>query len=111
MMICILYGSGVIEDVLCGKRFEISPRSFYQINPIQTEKLYSTAVCFAGLTGSERILDAYCGIGTIGIAASDNAGSIVGVEKNGAAVVDARKNADKNGIANAEYFEADAVNI
>lgn len=105
----VLYGSGTIEDVLCGKRFEISSRSFYQINPIQTEKLYQKAAEFAGLTGSERILDAYCGIGTIGITASDKAGSIVGVEKNGAAVYDARKNAEKNGIAKAEYIEADAA--
>ena len=105
----ILFGSGTIEDVLCGKRFEISSRSFYQINPIQTEKLYSTAVSFAGLTGGERILDAYCGIGTIGISASDNAGSVVGVEQNGAAVADARINAEKNGIANAMYIEADAA--
>lgn len=105
----VLFGSGYIEDVLLGKRFRISPRSFYQINPEQTERLYKTAIEFAGLRGGERIFDAYCGIGTIGICASDGAGSIIGVEQNGEAVRDARENAKINGIDNAEYIESDAA--
>lgn len=105
----VLYGEGYIEDVLCGKRFRISSRSFYQVNPVQTEVLYKKAVEFAGLCGGERVLDAYCGIGTIGICASDDALSVVGVEKNEAAVCDARKNAELNGVANAVYECADAA--
>lgn len=105
----LLFGTPYIEDVLCGKRFHISARSFYQVNPLQTEVLYSTAIDFANLTGTERILDAYCGTGTIGIAASDKAKSIVGVELNGEAVKDARTNAELNGISNAKYYKADAA--
>ncbi len=105
----VLFGSGYIEDVLCGKRFRISPRSFYQINPTQTEKLYKTAIGYAGLTGRERILDAYCGVGTIGICASGAAGSVVGVEINGEAVKDAKENARLNGVENAVYINADAA--
>ena len=62
-----IYGKGFIEDELCGLRFRISPSSFYQINPVQTEILYGKAIEFAGLTGKEKVIDAYCGIGTIGI--------------------------------------------
>ena len=69
-----LYGKGYIEDILCGKTFRISPNSFYQVNPVQTERLYRKAVELAGLTGKERVMDAYCGIGTIGMAAADQAG-------------------------------------
>lgn len=105
----VLFGSGYIEDILCGKRFRISPRSFYQVNPNQTEVLYSTAVEFANLSGNETILDAYCGIGTIGIAASDKAKKVVGVELNGEAVKDARINAEINGLENAVYCNADAA--
>ncbi len=105
----ILYGKGYIEDILCGKRFRISPRSFYQVNPIQTQVLYQTAVDFAHLCGSERILDAYCGIGTIGIISAGNAKEIVGVELNGDAVKDARINADLNNVKNAHYYKADAA--
>ncbi len=105
----VLFGKGYIEDILCGKRFQISPRSFYQINPIQTEVLYRTAIEYAQFTGSEKILDAYCGIGTIGISAADKVKSIVGVEINGDAVKDARINAELNGIKNAVYYKADAA--
>lgn len=105
----VLFGSGYIEDILCGKRFRISPRSFYQVNPIQTEVLYNTAVDFAELSGSETILDAYCGIGTIGITASDKAKKVVGVEVNGEAVKDARINAELNKLRNAVYYKADAA--
>ncbi len=104
----VLFGEPVISDILCGCRFEISPNSFYQVNPLQTEVLYKTAIDFAGLTGKERILDAYCGIGTIGICAAANAAQVVGVEKNESAVNDALKNAKLNGLTNAIYTEADA---
>lgn len=105
----VIFGSGYIEDVLCGKRFRISPKSFYQVNPTQTEVLYSTAVDYAELTGEEKILDAYCGIGTIGLVASDTAKEIVGVEFNGSAVKDAQINAEINGVENAHYYRADAA--
>ena len=104
----VLYGKGYIEDVLCGKTFRISPKSFYQINPVQTEKLYGKAVEYAGLTGKETVLDAYCGTGTIGIIASDKAGRVIGVELNGAAVRDARTNARQNKVSNITFYEKDA---
>ncbi|MDO4491275.1 MAG: 23S rRNA (uracil(1939)-C(5))-methyltransferase RlmD [Lachnospiraceae bacterium] len=103
-----LYGKGYIEDVLCGKTFRISPSSFYQINPVQTEKLYRKAIELAKLTGKERIIDAYCGIGTIGQIASDYCGEVIGVELNKEAVADARINAKINGVKNATYIAADA---
>ena len=104
----VLYGPGYIEDVLCAHRFRISPRSFYQINPVQTEVLYQTAVDFAALTGGETVLDAYCGIGTIGITASDRAKQIVGVELNRDAVKDAIGNAKLNGLKNCWFTAGDA---
>ena len=104
----VLYGKGYIEDTLCGCVFRISPRSFYQINPIQTEVLYGKAIELAGLTGTENVLDAYCGIGTIGLIAARTAGQVVGVEVNGDAVRDARVNAKRNGITNAHFITADA---
>ena len=104
----LLYGPGYIEDVLCGYRFRISAKSFYQINPVQTEKLYATAVDFAGLTGTETVLDAYCGTGTIGLAASGRAGQVLGVELNADAVRDAIANARRNGVKNCWFTCADA---
>ena len=104
----VLYGPGYIEDVLCAHRFRISPRSFYQINPVQTEVLYRTAVDFAALTGGETVLDAYCGIGTIGITASDRAKQIVGVELNRYAVKDAIVNAKLSGLKNCWFTAGDA---
>ncbi len=104
----VLFGKGYIEDLLCGYRFRISPSSFYQINPVQTEVLYGKAVEYAALTGNERVIDAYCGIGTIGIVASKNAGEVIGCELNSDAVRDAKKNAKLNGIENIKFFCADA---
>ena len=101
----VIYGEGTIEDILCGKRYRISPSSFYQINPVQTEKLYSAAVEFAGLTGKETVLDAYCGIGTIGLTASDRAKQVIGVELNGDAVKDAIVNARLNGVKNCWFTQ------
>ena len=85
----VLYGKGFILDTLCGKTYAISPRSFYQINHTQTEVLYGLAVDAAHLTGKEVVLDAYCGIGTIGLTAADHAKQVVGVEVNREAVHDA----------------------
>ena len=104
----ILYGKGYIEDVLCGKTFRISPKSFYQVNPIQTEVLYNKAIEFAGLTGKERVIDAYSGIGTIGMVASDNAGEVISVELNGDAVRDAVFNAKQNKVKNIRFYKEDA---
>ena len=105
----VLYGKGTIEDELCGCRFRISPKSFYQINPVQTEVLYGKAIEFAGLRGNETVLDTYCGIGTIGIiAAKHGAGQVFGVELNGDAVRDAIQNAKANGLKNIRFFQGDA---
>lgn len=104
----VLFGSGYIEDELCSLRFRISARSFYQINPAQTERLYRTALDFAGLTGTERVLDAYCGTGTIGLAAASAAGEVAGVELNADAVRDAIANAKRNGVKNCWFTCADA---
>lgn len=104
----VIYGKGYIEDTLCEKVFKISPKSFYQVNPVQTEKLYGKAVAYAKLTGKEMVIDAYCGIGTIGIAASDKAKKVIGVELNPDAVKDAVENARKNGIKNIDFYQNDA---
>lgn len=105
----VLYGPGFITDVLCGCRFRISAKSFYQINPVQTEILYRKAMEFAGLTGRERVLDAYCGVGTIGIvAAKSGAGNVLGVELNRDAVKDAIRNARENSARNIRFLCADA---
>ena len=104
----VLYGKGYIEDLLCGLRFRISPQSFYQINPAQTERLYKKALELAGLTGREKVIDAYCGIGTIGMCAAGNAKEVIGVELNKAAVQDAINNAKINAITNIRFLADDA---
>ena len=104
----VLHGPGFIEDRLCGCRFRISAKSFYQVNPAQTEKLYTTALQMAGLTGRERVVDAYCGTGTIGLVASRRARQVIGVEINRDAIRDAVANARLNGIENARFLCADA---
>ena len=104
----ILYGKGYIEDILCGCTFRISPQSFYQVNPVQTERLYQTAMDYAELTGKERVIDAYCGIGTIGMVAAKKAREVIGVELNRNAVKDARTNAKLNQIKNITFYEGDA---
>ena len=104
----VLYGTGKIEDELCGLTFRISPRSFYQINPVQTEVLYNTAMGYADMSGHEKVIDAYCGIGTIGLVASKRAGEVIGVELNRDAVHDAISNAKRNGIKNVRFFCDDA---
>ena len=111
-----LYGKGYIEDVLCGNTFRISPKSFYQVNSVQTEILYNKAVEFAGLTGNETVIDAYCGIGTIGITAASymagqaggKGGNVIGVELNTDAVKDAIANAKRNNMDNIRFYCDDA---
>lgn len=105
----LIYGPGRILDTLCGLQFAISPRSFYQVNSVQTELLYKKALQFACLTGSETVLDAYCGIGTIGLCAAAQAGEVIGVERNPDAVRDAIANARRNKISNASFQCADAT--
>lgn len=104
----VLYGKGYIEDILCGYRFRISSKSFYQVNPVQTEILYKKAIEAAGLTGKERVIDAYCGIGTIGIVASQYAKEVIGVELNRDAVKDAIENAKLNDVSNVKFYCNDA---
>ncbi len=104
----VIYGPGYIVDKLCGLSFKISPKSFYQVNPKQTELLYRKAMEYAGLTGKERVLDAYCGTGTIGMVAAKDAKSVIGVELNRDAVKDAVINAKKNQIKNIQFYQMDA---
>ena len=104
----VLYGPGYIRDKLCGMTFRISPRSFYQINPVQTQALYTEAIRLCQLTGKETVLDAYCGTGTIGMIASRQAAQVIGVELNPDAVKDAKKNARENKVDNIRFFCADA---
>ena len=104
----VWFGKGYIEDILCGKTFRISAQSFYQVNSVQTEKLYRLALDFAGLTGKETVLDAYCGIGTIGIIAADKAKKVIGVERNADAVKDAIQNAKYNQEKKIVFYQGDA---
>ncbi len=104
----VIYGKGFIEDTLCGLKFGISSQSFYQINSIQTEILYNKVIEFAGLTGEELVLDAYCGVGTIGMVVAGRARKVIGVEINADAVKDAKINARRNNIANISFVCADA---
>lgn len=103
-----LFGPGFIIDELCGLKFRISPNSFYQVNPVQTQKLYDTAIDFAELTGKETVIDAYCGIGTIGLSTAHKVQKIIGVELNKDAVRDAKNNAKANGIDNSVFIQDDA---
>ena len=104
----VIYGKGYIRDTLCGCTFRISPQSFYQVNPVQTEILYKTAIEYAGLGRKETVIDAYCGIGTIGLVAAKRAKNVIGVELNPDAVRDARINAKENKITNASFYQGDA---
>ena len=104
----VLYGPGFIYDSLCGVRFRLSPQSFYQVNPIQTEILYREALKLAKLTKKDKVIDAYCGIGTIGLIASDKAKEVISVELNPDAVRDAIVNAKRNGIKNVRFYHNDA---
>ncbi len=103
-----LFGSGTIEDRLCGLTFSLSPRSFYQVNRTQAEVLYALAAEAAALTGEETLLDLYCGTGTIGLSMASKAKNLIGVEVVAAAVADARRNAERNGVQSARFLCADA---
>ena len=104
----VLYGKGYIYDYLCGKKFKISSKSFYQVNPVTTEFLYNKAIELAQLNKDECVIDAYCGIGTIGIIASDHAKKVIGVESNKDAVRDAITNAKLNKVKNIQFYNQDA---
>lgn len=104
----VLFGKGFLTDELCGNRFQISTRAFYQVNPVQMEALYALALEYAGLTGSESVLDAYCGIGTIALTAAKKAKRVAGVELSAEAVKNARHNARINGVKNAVFACGDA---
>ena len=103
-----LYGPGYIEDTLCGLTFRLSPRSFYQVNHTQAQRLYKAAIDLAGITKKDTVLDLYCGVGTITLAMASAAGRVIGVEVIPQAVEDARENAKRNHITNAEFFCGDA---
>ena len=103
-----LYGPGYVEDTLCGLHFRLSPRSFYQVNHHQAQRLYEAAINLAGITKNDLVLDLYCGVGTITLAMAKAAGKVIGVEVIEQAVADARDNARRNGIENAEFFCGDA---
>ncbi len=103
-----LYGPGYIEDTLCGLTFRLSPRSFYQVNHHQAQRLYEAAISQAEITKNDTVLDLYCGVGTITLAMASAAGKVIGVEVIPQAVEDARDNAKRNGIENAEFFCGDA---
>lgn len=104
------YGPGFIEDELMGYKFRISPDSFYQVNPYQTEKLYKKAMEYAGMSLSNKtVIDTYCGTGTIGMCMAGQAKNVIGIELNPSAVKDAISNAKKNGISNIEFVKADAT--
>ena len=104
----VLYGPGYIEDTLCGLRFRLSPRSFYQVNHHQAQRLYEAAIAQAEITKSDLVLDLYCGVGTITLCMAKAAGKVIGVEVVEQAVIDAKENAVRNGIENAEFFCGDA---
>ena len=103
-----LFGPGYIEDTLCGLTFRLSPRSFYQVNHTQAQRLYRAAIDLAGITKDDTVLDLYCGVGTITLTMAASAGKVIGVEVIPQAVEDARENAARNGIQNAEFFCGDA---
>ena len=107
----VLFGQGYITDTLSGIAFRISPLSFYQVNPVQTEKLYGTALEYAGLTGEETVWDLYCGIGTISLFLSQKAKQVYGVEIVPQAIEDAKQNAELNGITNAQFFVGKAEEV
>lgn len=106
-----LWGKDYITDYIGEVKYQISPLSFYQVNPVQTEKLYGTALEYAGLTGKEIVWDLYCGIGTISLFLAQKAQKVYGVEIVPAAIEDARKNAELNGIDNAEFFVGKAEEV
>lgn len=106
-----LYGPGYITDSIGDVKYRISPLSFYQVNPVQTEKLYGAALEYAGLTGGETVWDLYCGIGTISLFLAQKAKKVYGVEIVPQAIEDARENARLNGLNNVEFFVGKAEEV
>ena len=106
-----LCGSGLLEDSLCGLRFEVSPAAFFQVNPVQTERLYQTALDFAALRGDELAADVYCGAGTITLMLARQARQVIGIEAVPAAIENARRNAARNGISNAAFHCGEAESV
>jgi 23S rRNA (uracil1939-C5)-methyltransferase len=106
-----IWGQDTIKDTLCGLEFNISPLSFYQVNPVQTEKLYGQAIEYAGLTGNETVWDLYCGIGTITLSMSKKAKQVYGVEIIPQAIDDANDNAARNNISNAKFYVGKAEEV
>jgi 23S rRNA (uracil1939-C5)-methyltransferase len=104
----VLFGDGFIEDTIFDRVFRISPRSFYQVNPVMTTVLYGKALDYMSLTGKETVVDAYCGTGTIGILAAKKAKKVVGIELNEDAVCDAKINAERNAVHNIDFYTANA---
>ena len=104
----LLYGSETLPDTLCGLRFELSPASFFQVNPSQTEKLYQTALSFAGLKPEDTLCDVYCGAGTITLMMASHCRQAVGIEIVPAAVENAKRNAERNGIQNTSFYTGKA---
>lgn len=107
----VIYGSQTITDYLLGMKYEISPHSFFQINPVQTEKLYNKALELAEISENDKVMDLYCGIGTISLSAAKKAKSVIGVEIVEQAILDARKNSEENNIKNVTFYAKDASEI
>lgn len=107
----VLYGKETITDYLCGIKYEISPNSFYQINPPQAEKLYEKAIELADISKDDSVMDIYCGIGTITLSAAKYAKNVIGIEIVEKAIENAKKNAIENNIKNAEFYASDASDI
>lgn len=107
----LLFGEERLEDTLCGFKFSLSPLSFFQINPLQTEKLYQTALDFADLSGSELVADLYCGAGTISLMLARKARQVIGIEIVPEAIRDAEENAKRNGVENAQFHAAAAEEL
>lgn len=107
----VIYGKETIDDYLCSMKYEISPNSFYQVNPEQTEKLYAKAIELANIGKDDNVMDLYCGIGTISLCAAKKAKKVIGVEIVEQAILNARKNAEENGIKNVEFYASDASGI
>ena len=103
----VIFGKDYITDTLCGLEFKIGYNTFYQINPVQTEKLYNKAIELAQLKDTDSVLDAYCGIGTISLAAAKKCRKVTGIELNESSIENAKENADLNGINNAEFYAND----
>jgi len=106
-----IFGQDTISDYIGKYRFNISPLSFYQVNPVQTEVLYNKALEYAGLTGEETVFDLYCGIGTISLFLSEKAKKVYGVEVVEEAIIDARKNAELNGVENVEFIAGESEKV